>query len=312
MNRRKFLRDTSTVAAALSVAHSNWLLATEGEKIAARPIPSSGEQLPIVGFGNSSLFREGDYVGSTKLLDVLREHGGRYIDTWSSAQDIFGRYVREHDAGGEFFFGTNSGARNSQDMNAAIARAKDAQGIEVLDLLQVPNPGNFESQWRLIREAKDAGHARHIGIAISRPSYYEIVESLIQSGATDFVQVNYSMLEPQTGDRILPLARDKGVAVLVNRPFLNGQYFPLVKDKALPDWAEEFDCHSWAQFSLKYILGNPAVVCVLTETSKVRHAADNLSAGFGRLPDDKTRTRMQELMRSYLETSEHSIELRKC
>jgi aryl-alcohol dehydrogenase-like predicted oxidoreductase len=126
-----------------------------------------------------------------------------------------------------------------------------------------------------------------------------MVESLISSGTTDFVQLNYSILETESGERLLPLARDKGVAVITNRPFVNGQWFPLVKDRELPDWAEEFDCRSWAQFSLKFILANPAVNCVITETSKPHHAADNLSAGFGRLPDENARARMIELIQSF-------------
>ncbi|NOR68020.1 MAG: aldo/keto reductase, partial [Woeseiaceae bacterium] len=177
--------------------------------------------------------------------------------------------------------------------------AKEAQGKAVLDLLQLPNPGDFDKQWRLMRDAKEEGHAHYIGIAIARSSYYDMVESVINGGTADFVQLNYSMLEPESGDKLLPLAREKGVAVVVNRPFINGQYFALVKDRTLPSWAAEFDCRSWAQFSLKYILANPAVNCVLTETSKTKHAIDNLSAGFGRLPDEKTRVRMLELMRSF-------------
>jgi diketogulonate reductase-like aldo/keto reductase len=311
MNRRKFLTSSGALAATFSIPGSGWVLATEDRKIATRPIPSSGEALPIVGFGNSSSFREGDYENSQKLLDVLLEHGGRYIDTWASNQQIFGRYMREHDAKGRFFLGTNAGARDPEDMMTAVQRAKTSQETDVLDLLQVPNPSDFDTQWRLIRQAKDDGHARHIGIAIARTRYYDLVESLIKSGTSDFVQVNYSMLEPQTGERLLPLARDHGVAVLVNRPFLNGQYFSLVRDKELPHWAAEFDCHSWAQFALKWIISNPAVNCALTETSKTEHAIDNLSAGVGGLPDEKTRTRMQELLQSFLATSKESIELRR-
>ena len=126
-----------------------------------------------------------------------------------------------------------------------------------------------------------------------------MIESLLQSDTADFVQLNYSMLEPESGERLLPMARDKGVAVVTNRPFVNGAYFPLVSGKTLPDWAAEFDCDSWAQFSIKYILANLAVNCVLTETNKTHHAVDNLSAGFGRLPDEKTRSRMLALLRSF-------------
>lgn len=299
MNRREFIRDAGAVGAALSLTNAIADQAVETARMPTRPIPSSGELLPIVGLGNSQSFRDGDYENSRKLLDILIGHGGSLVDSWSSIQEILGRYMHEHDAKSKLFLANNVGATSAQDSDAAIRYAKEAQGKAVLDLLQLPNPSDFDTQWRLMRDARKEGHARYIGIAISRSSYYDLVESVINSGTADFVQLNYSMLEPESGDRLLPLARDKGVAAVVNRPFINGQYFALVRDRTLPPWAAEFDCQSWAQFSLKYILANPAVNCVLTETSKTKHAIDNLSAGFGRLPDEKTRVRMLELIRSF-------------
>jgi diketogulonate reductase-like aldo/keto reductase len=299
MNRREFIRDAGAVGAALSLTNAIADQAVETARMPTRPIPSSGELLPIVGLGNSQSFRDGDYENSRKLLDMLIGNGGSFVDSWSSVQEILGRYMHEHDAKSKLFLANNVSATSAQDSDAAIRYAKEAQGKAVLDLLQLPNPGDFDKQWRLTHDAKEEGHARYIGIAISRSSYYDLVESLINGGTADFVQVNYSMLEPESGDRLLPAARDKGVAVVVNRPFINGQYFALVKDRTLPSWAAEFDCRSWAQFSLKYILANPSVNCVLTETSKIKHAIDNLSAGFGRLPDEKTRVRMLELIRSF-------------
>jgi diketogulonate reductase-like aldo/keto reductase len=299
MNRREFIRDAGAVGAALSLTNALADQAVETARMPTRPIPSSGELLPIVGLGNSQSFRDGDYENSRKLLDILIGHGGSLVDSWSSIQEILGRYMHEHDARSKLFLANNVGATSAQESDAAVRYAKEAQGKAVLDLLQLPNPKDFGKQWRLMRGAKEEGHARYIGIAIARSSYYDLVESLINGGTADFVQLNYSMLEPESGDKLLPLAQEKGVAVVVNRPFINGQYFALVKDRTLPPWAAEFDCQSWAQFSLKYILANPAVNCVLTETSKTKHAIDNLSAGFGRLPDEKTRVRMLELIRSF-------------
>ena len=299
MNRREFIRDAGAVGAVLSLTNAIADQAVEMARMPTRPIPSSGELLPIVGLGNSQSFRDGNYENSRKLLDILIGHGGSFVDSWSSVQEILGRYMHEHDAKSKLFLANNIGATSAQDSGAAIRYAKETQGKAVLDLLQLPNPGDFDKQWRLTRDAKEQGHARYIGIAISRSRYYDLVESLINSGTADFIQVNYSMLEPESGDRLLPVARDKGVAVVVNRPFINGQYFALVKDRTLPSWAAEFDCQSWAQFSLKYILANLAVNCVLTETSKIKHAIENLSAGFGSLPDEKTRVHMLELIRSF-------------
>ncbi len=298
MNRRSFIRDTAVLGAALSLPYPGLAEATRAEKIRTRPIPGTGEPLPIVGFGQSQFFRDGDYANARKLLDVLVKMGGSFVDTGGSSQIVLGQYIHEHKAQEKLFLGTNVGASNAQDSLAAIERAQEIQGKDELDLLQLPRPADIGVQWRLMRRARDEGRARYIGIAIGRSSYYDTVESVINSGTADFVQLNYSMLEPESGGRLLPLARDKGVAVVVNRPFVNGQYFALVRDRTLPSWAAEFDCQSWAQFSLKYILANPAVNCVLTETSKTEHAIDNLSAGLGRLPDEKTRMRMLRLVQS--------------
>jgi diketogulonate reductase-like aldo/keto reductase len=137
---------------------------------------------------------------------------------------------------------------------------------------------------------------RYVGVARHRESYHQEMMDLMEAGVVDFVQVNYSMLEPEAEKRLLPMAQDKGVAILTNRPFLNGEYFKLVKGHELPAWTQEFDCHSWAQFSLKFIVSNPAVTCVLTETAKPHHAVDNLGGGMGRLPDPETRERMRKLL----------------
>ena len=296
MNRRKFIRDAGAVGAALSLPQA---IAFEAAKLPTRPIPSSGEPLPIVGLGNSQYFRDGDYENSKALLDILLDHGGSFIDSWAPAQEVLGRYMHERDAKNKLFLANNMGASSEEGITSDIRYTKEAQGKAVLDLLQLPNPTDIDKQWRLMRDAKDEGHARYIGIAISKRRYYGMVASLIKSGTADFVQVNYSLFETESDERLLPLARDKGVAVITNRPFVNGRYFSVVKDKQLPDWAAEIDCDSWAQFSLKFILANPAVNCVITETSKTQHAIDNLSAGFGRLPDEDTRARMLRLMQSF-------------
>jgi aryl-alcohol dehydrogenase-like predicted oxidoreductase len=198
MNRREFIRDAAAVGAAMSLPCA--VAAPTIQTLPTRPIPASGEPLPIVGFGNSSVLRDGDYEKARALLDVLVEHGGSFIDTWSSNQEMIGRYMHDHGAREKLFLATNVGARNEQESNAAIRYAKDSQGKAVLDLLQLPNPADFKSQWRLMLDAREAGHARYIGLAIARPRYYGMVESLISSGTTDFVQLNYSILETESGE----------------------------------------------------------------------------------------------------------------
>ena len=296
LNRRKFIRDAGALAAAVSLPPA---IAAESARLPTRSIPASAQPLPIVGLGNSQYFRDGDYENSKKLLDILIDHGGSVIDSWAPVQEVLGRYMHEHDARSKLFLANNVGASSAEGLAADIRYMKEAQGKAVLDLLQLPNPRNLDKQWRFMRDAKEQGHARYIGLAISKRSYYRDVESLIKSGTADFVQLNYSLLETESDERILPLARDKGVAVITNRPFVNGRFFPLVKDRELPGWAADFDCTSWAQFSLKFILANPAVNCVITETSNTEHAIDNLSAGFGRLPDEQTRAQMLRLVQSF-------------
>jgi len=159
-------------------------------------------------------------------------------------------------------------------------------------LIHTRRLGEFRAQHSRYYALKIDGLVRFVGIARSGQQNFDAIEELILDGLVDFIQVNYSLVEPEAADRLLPLAMDNGVAVNINRPFINGDYFPMVRGHELPEWAAEFDCHSWAQFSLKFILANPAVNCVLTETTDPRHAIDNLSAGFGRLPDPAEQQRM--------------------
>ena len=297
MNRRKFLQDAGT-SVALATLPLKIGAQQAPAKIAMRPIPSTGDLLPIVGYGSSSIFSGDDFAGAAALLDALRELGGKFIDTWPPAQATFGRYARENTAHDDLFLGTNITTGKGEADLQALSTAKARQGKETLDLIQLPRPSNIVAQWPIVQRWKQEGHARYIGIAVTGQQFFDEVEWLLQNGEPDFIQINYSMLEPESGERLLPLARDKGVAVVTNRPFINGQYFPRVAGKELPEWAADFDCQSWAQFSLKWILANTQVNCTLTETTKLHHAVDNLSAGLGRLPDERERSRMQALMRS--------------
>lgn len=253
--------------------------------------------MPIIGYGSSDTFGGEDFAAAAVLLDALRDAGGKFIDTWAAAQATFGRYAREHGAHDDFFLATNIRTASAQTDLAAIETAKKAQGKTVLDMLQLARPDNFRAQWPRMQQWKEEGHAKYIGIAISGSNSYAMVAAAIDNGA-DFIQINYSMLEQESAERLIPMAADNEVAVITNRPFVNGQYFPLVADKELPEWAAEFDCHSWAQFSLKWILGDSRVNCAITETTKVHHAVDNLSAGLGRFPDEAERARMVTYLRS--------------
>jgi diketogulonate reductase-like aldo/keto reductase len=300
ISRRKFLQIAGVSLATAPLTFPLSAVAGKAKQIPTRPIPSSGEPLPVLGLGQSSAFRSGDLELSTELLNILTGMGGRFVDTGGTAQRIMGQYMRTHNAHDKLFLGTNVFPSKENEMLSEIQLARKVQGKVALDLVQARSLEDLNRQWENLLEWKAAGLTRHVGFAMSRRSYYEPVMALMETGTMDFVQVNYSVLEPEAANDVLPLARDKGVAVVTNRPFVNGKYFPLVSGHPLPEWAQEFDCHSWAQFSLKFILGHPAINCVLTETSKAKHAVENLSAGFGRLPDEPTRQRMVKLVRSFV------------
>lgn len=294
IDRRDFMKAAGALALGSAMARAD-----EGTAMLTRKIPGSDESLPVIGFGNSTAFRDNDFATTSSLLDILREKGGRFIDIHGSSEDPIGRYMDENDANKDFFIGTNLYRSDGMSSEERIRLSQTIQGKNPLDLLFLPRPAAIKEQWPQMRAWKDQGLARHIGVAATGQGFFGVLETLIASGSIDFIQINYSMLEPEANERLLPMAQDKGVAVVVNRPFVNGEYFPLVAGKPLPNWAADFDCMSWAQFSLKFIIANPAVTCAITETSKVHHAVDNLSAGFGRLPDAAEQKRMRELLLSF-------------
>ena len=270
-----------------------------------RPIPGTDEMLPIVGFGSSKPVLEIPTEGTEPVAAVIRvllEHGGRVVDTSPRTPEIdaeFGQVLTAPEFRDGLFVATKI---NTDGEASGIGQMRQNQALvggRTVDLLQVESMRDLDVHWPNVLRWKDSGEARYIGVTVSSNSQHEAFESVMRSEPFDFVQVNYSVMEPGAEDRLLPFARDLGMAVLINRPFMNGSYFGRVSGRTLPEWASEFDCASWAQFSLKYILAHPAVTCVLTETTNPEHMADNVGAGFGRLPDEATKRRMRELVRDF-------------
>jgi diketogulonate reductase-like aldo/keto reductase len=289
--RREFLRNLSLGSAALAVP-SAWqmVLAAQG-KLPTRAIPDSGDSLPIVGFGNSNAFRQDDGELSKKLIGILYERGGSYVDCSGTARFVVAEAARNLGIGKDLFLGTYFSSEDETSMRTNIPRLLELTGKERLDLVQ-SYPEFALPNWDLFRQWQAEGLTKYIGLARHQSRFYEAMMRQMDTGTVDFVQVNYSPLETEADQKILPMAQDKGVAVTINRPFMNGEYFSRVKGHAVPEWAQEFDCDNWAAFSIKFILSNPAVTCVLTETANPDHAAQNIEAGMGRLPDEKTRQRM--------------------
>ena len=298
MRRREFLRQTGFGLAAFGSA-APWAMSLRAAagQLPRRPIPGTSETLAIIGMGNSNAFREGDVQRSAELIGLFHEQGGSYIDCSGPSRFTVAEASRSLGVSNDLLLGTYFTGDDEAQLRAEMRRLCELTGKEQIDLAH-SYPEYAVPNWQRFRAWKEAGLVRYIGVARHQQRYYESMIELMKTGTVDFVQVNYSPLETEAEQLLLPVALERGIAVTVNRPFLNGDYFARVRGHELPAWAAEFDCHSWAQFSLKYILSHPAVTCVLTETANPKHLADNIGGGFGRLPDAATRQRIVEYLRN--------------
>ncbi len=265
-----------------------------------RAIPGSGEKLPIVGLGSTKPVRFIEEAGTGPIESVMRKlmsFGGSVVDTSPRPAELdtrFGQLLQQAEFRDSLFVAAKVTATGKEQGIAQIEQTQRLFGRDPLDLLQISSLTDLETHWPTLRAWKDAGKVRYIGVTVANERLYEALEAFMKRESPDFVQLNYSVMEYSAEDRLLPLAEDTGIAILVNGPFMNGEFFGHVEGHDLPDWATEFDCESWAHFSLKYILAHPAVTCVLTETTKAHHMEDNARAGLGRFPDDATKRRMRE------------------
>ncbi|MGH8222178.1 MAG: aldo/keto reductase [Woeseiaceae bacterium] len=301
LRRRDFLRLAGAAGIGLALSP---VRAAEQAPMETRPIPATGERIPVIGLGTSHEFNELPADGGEQLKAVLHtlvEQGGTLVDTapaYGDSERILGRFMAELDLTETLFVSTKVGSRGAGPGRASMERSQDLLGKNPLDLMMVHSLVDAETQLQNLRRWKEDGRVRYIGITTSRASGFEEMEALIRSHDLDFVQVNYSPMETGAAERVIPAAAERGVAVMINRAFGNGEYFQQVGGRALPSWAAGFGCESWAQFSLKYILGNPQVTCVLTATSNPAHMLDNAQAGTGPLPDAAARRRIVEYLRT--------------
>jgi len=272
--------------------------------IIRRPIPKSGEALPVIGLGTYMVF---DFAPNTPELKELREVLKFFVAGGGSLVDSSPMYGRAESTVGELagdlapslFLATkvwSSGRQAGIDQMRASLRLLRTRRI---DLMQVHNLLDLATHLKTLREWKQAGTIRYLGITHYHSGAYRELETLLKTRDYDFVQFNYSLAERDAEARLLAVAAETGTAVIINRPFAHGELFGKVKGRQLPEWAADFDCSSWAQFFLKYIVAQPAVTCVIPGTGSVRHMRDNLQAGAGRLPDAQQRKRMVELIQGY-------------
>ena len=270
-----------------------------------RAIPSTGEKLPAVGLGTWQVFDVGDSSAERgPLKEVLARFvqlGGKVIDSspmYGRAEAVIGDLTNELHLRDKLFLATKVWTSGRQAGIESMERSFARLRVQKLDLMQVHNLVDLDTQLATMRVWKEQGRIRYLGITHYRDDAFPEVEKILRREKLDFLQINHSIIDRKAEERILPLARDRGVAVLIKRPFASGDLFSRLRGKPLPDWAKEFDCKSWAQFLLKWILANEAVTCAIPATGKVKHLEDNLGAGVGRLPDEETRVRMVELVTS--------------
>ncbi len=293
--RRDFLGFATAVAGAVAARAA----LGQPREMPARPIPTTGERLPIVGLGSTRPVTAIAERGPEPVAAVVRtlvEHGGRVIDTWprSDANDgAFGHIISAPGLRERLFVTINLEQQGAQAGRDHFERTLRLYQRERIDLVNVGSLIDLDAQWPNLRALKDEGRARYIGVTAAQAALYERLEAFLAREQPDFVEINYSVTEREAERRLLPLCAERGIAVLVSRPFMNGAYFERLENVALPEWAAEFECTSWAQFSLQYIFPNPAVTCVLTETTSAEHMAENALAAFAPVPSEVARERMR-------------------
>lgn len=302
-DRRRFLQTTAS-AALMGAAWPAWA-ATPGQAMLKRPIPSSGETLPVVGLGTADTFNvsPGDAAAMAPLaqvLETLMKAGGSLIDTapsYGQAEAVTGALLaREGGLRKRVFLATKISTRGHESAMRQVRESQQALRSDKLDLIQVHNLIDTRNQLALLRDLKQQGVTRYIGITHYTDHAHDDLTELVEKEKPDFLQVNLSIASRSAEKRLLPACQANGVAVLINRPFEDGALFRQVKGVALPKLAAEIDCTSWAQIFLKFIIGHPAVTAVIPATSKPANMADNARAGFGRQPDAALRNRIAALL----------------
>ena len=306
ITRRDYLR--LSLAAGVSLGFGAHLLAddTRSLSLITREIPSSGERLPVVGLGSSATFaqvaRGEDSDALRSVLQAMTEHGGTVFDTAPSygvSEAVAGDLARELGLTDTLFWATkvnvagrNGGRADADEARAQIETSFERIGLPVIDLIQVHNLGDIPTQLGILKALRDEERIRYLGVTTTFPRQYEELESIMRNEPLDFIGIDYAIDNLAMEERIFPLARERGIAVLVYAPFGRTRLWERVGGKEVPDWAAEFDAHSWAQFFLKFVIAHPAVTAATPATSQARHMIDNMGAALGELPDEAMRKRM--------------------
>lgn len=309
VSRKEFLIGVGAFGAAVAAGGMFGRMTRSGSAQAAgmieRAIPSSGEKLPIVGLGTARVYdvEAGDpkYAVLKATVKTFVDGGGKVIDcspTYGNAEAIVGRIVNELGVRDKVFYATKISTEGEKDGIAQVETALKQWNTNRFDLLQVHNMKDYDTQIRTIRRLKDEGKVRYVGVTTSFPRDYDRYVELLKKEKLDVMQINYSLMQPRSGERILPTAQDRGIAAVINRPFALAGTFKKVAGKPVPEWAAEFGAKTWAQFFLKFVLSHPAVTAAIPGTDKPEYMTDNMGAGVGPMPDAKTRARMLEFWKT--------------
>lgn len=266
-----------------------------------RRIPSTGEELPVIGLGTWQTFDVGanaaDRAPLEEVLQTFAALGGKVIDSspmYGQSEAVAGDLAKKLKVQDKLFIATKvwtsgkaAGVRQMEDSMRKLQTKR-------IDLMQVHNLIDVETHLATLREWKKTGKIRYVGVTHYTASAQDAVARIVSSQPLDFIQINYSVAEREAEKRLLPLARDKGVGVIVNRPLAGGDLLRGLLAKKLPDFAAEIGCETWAQLLLKFVISHPAITCAIPATSKVKHLRDNMGAAFGPLPDEKMRAKIAE------------------
>lgn len=303
LSRRQFIRGLGLLSTGIVLMPQN--IFGETRQPISHAIPSSGERLAVIGMGTSRTFDVGNDQDARaqlgQVLQVFFDNGGALIDSspmYGSSQMVVGDLLKTISHKEKLFAATKVWIEGKQNGIDQMQESMRLMGVAVMDLMQIHNLVAWKAHLPTLRQWKQEGKIRYIGITTSHGRSHAELMQIIRTEKLDFAQFTYNIGNRTAEDNLLPLAADRGVATLINRPFQRGALFRKVKGKALPEWAKEFDCNSWAQFFLKFVVSHPAVTCAIPATSKLHHMEDNMAANFGKLPPPSMRKRMLQYFES--------------
>ncbi len=295
-SRRSFLRGLCALAAGLTLPA---VAARAAAAPISRPIPASGERLPVIGMGSWLTFDVGDNAAEraqrVQVVQAFFAQGGALIDSspmYGSAEEVIGHCLAQLADRSQLFAATKVWTPGRWLGVQQMESSRRKWGVARFDLMQIHNLLDWEAHLETLKAMKAEGKLRYIGITTSHGRRHDEFARVMAHEPLDFAQFTYNLDDREAEQRLLPLAQERGMAVIVNRPFDGGGLFRRVRNQPLPPWAAEIDCANWAQFLLKFVVSHPAVTCAIPATSKVEHMRENMGAGFGRLPDAEMRVRM--------------------